>query len=192
MAGSHLAGLQGDPRKSTADGQAVRQPGKGIRSAGTDRALQERIRVRGARAQGPGGVAGEDARVRLPVSSPMSPRASASITPTSSSWIGPTPSPPTWFGSEGRAWTWGPRFEMGYMRGLGKPAFAYYDARPFYGRDEAPGRFVDRVRDHYCVCAQDPRVDGDGQSVEGIRDGRQPDDDRRAFVGRRPDFGGFR
>ena len=63
----------------------------------------------------------------------------------------------------------GTAFEMGYMRGLGKPVFAYYDARPFYGRDEAPGLLVDRVREHYAVSAEDPRVDGDGQTIEDFR-----------------------
>ena len=63
----------------------------------------------------------------------------------------------------------GTAFEMGYMRGLGKPVFAYYDARPFYGRDESPGTFADRVREHYGVSAQDPRVDGDGQTIEDFR-----------------------
>ena len=60
----------------------------------------------------------------------------------------------------------GTAFEMGYMRGLGKPVFAYYDARPFYGRDESPGTFADRVREHCGVSAEDPRVDGDGHTIE--------------------------
>lgn len=63
----------------------------------------------------------------------------------------------------------GTAFEMGYMRGLGKPVFAYYEAAPFYGREEAPGRLVDRVREHYGVSDHDPRVDVDGQSIEDFR-----------------------
>ena len=63
----------------------------------------------------------------------------------------------------------GTAFEMGYMRGLGKPVFAYYDARPFYGRDESPGTFADRVREHCGVSAQDPRVDGDGLAIEDFQ-----------------------
>ena len=63
----------------------------------------------------------------------------------------------------------GTAFEMGYMRGLGKPVFAYYDARPFYGRDESPGTFADRVREHCGVSAEDPRVDGDGQTIEDFQ-----------------------
>ena len=63
----------------------------------------------------------------------------------------------------------GTAFEMGYMRGLGKPVFAYYEAAPFYGREEAPGRLVDRVRKHYAVSDHDPRVDVDGQSIEDFQ-----------------------
>ena len=63
----------------------------------------------------------------------------------------------------------GTAFEMGYMRGLGKPVFAYYEAAPFYGREEAPGRFVDRVRKYYAVSDHDPRVDVDGQSIEDFQ-----------------------
>ena len=60
----------------------------------------------------------------------------------------------------------GTAFEMGYMRGCGKPVFAYYDAAPFYGREEAPGRYVDRVRAHCPMSPHDARVDADGQSVD--------------------------
>ena len=38
----------------------------------------------------------------------------------------------------------GTAFEMGYMRGLGKPVFAYYDAEPFYGEAEPAGLYPDR------------------------------------------------
>ena len=60
----------------------------------------------------------------------------------------------------------GTAFEMGYMRGRGKPVFAYYDAAPFYGREEAPGRYVERVRAWYPMSPHDARVDADGQSVD--------------------------
>ena len=63
----------------------------------------------------------------------------------------------------------GTAFEMGYMRGLGKPVFAYYDAAPFYGKEEAPGLLVDRVRRHYSVSDHSPRVDADGQSIEDFQ-----------------------
>ena len=60
----------------------------------------------------------------------------------------------------------GTAFEMGYVLGLGKPVFAYYDAAPFYGREEAPGTYVDRVRTHCPVSEHDPRVDADGLTVD--------------------------
>ena len=60
----------------------------------------------------------------------------------------------------------GTAFEMGYMRGLGKPVFAYYDATPFYGREEAPGLYVDRVREHGAVSVHDARVDADGHAID--------------------------
>ena len=60
----------------------------------------------------------------------------------------------------------GTAFEMGYMRGLGKPVFAYYDAAPFYGREEAPGLYVERVRTHCSVSEHAPRVDADGLTVD--------------------------
>ena len=60
----------------------------------------------------------------------------------------------------------GTAFEMGYMLGLGKPVFAYYDAALFYGREEAPGMYVDRVGTHCSVSEHDPRVDADGLTVD--------------------------
>ena len=63
----------------------------------------------------------------------------------------------------------GTAFEMGYMRGLGKPVFAYYDAAPFYGKEETPGLFVDRVRRYYSVSDHGPRTDADGQSIEDFQ-----------------------
>ena len=62
----------------------------------------------------------------------------------------------------------GTAFEMGYMRGCGKPVFAYYDAAPFYGRAETPGLYVDRVRAYFSMSPHDARVDADGQSVDGF------------------------
>ena len=60
----------------------------------------------------------------------------------------------------------GTAFEMGYVLGLGKPVFAYYDAAPFYGREETPGMYVDRVRTHCPVSEHDPCVDADGLTVD--------------------------
>ena len=60
----------------------------------------------------------------------------------------------------------GTAFEMGYMLGLRKPVFAYYDAAPFYGRAEAPGLHVERVRRFCSVSADDPRVDRDGHAID--------------------------
>ena len=60
----------------------------------------------------------------------------------------------------------GTAFEMGYMQGLGKPVFAYYDAAPFYDREEAPGLYADRVRRHCSVSADAPRVDADGHAID--------------------------
>lgn len=60
----------------------------------------------------------------------------------------------------------GTAFEMGYMRGLKKPVFAYYDALPFYGKDEAPGRYQERVATHYHVHKDDAYTDIHGQSIE--------------------------
>ncbi len=62
----------------------------------------------------------------------------------------------------------GTAFEMGYMRGLGKPVFGYYEAEPFYGNSEAPGRYLDKVGKHYRLDPKHPGVDIDGQSVESF------------------------
>lgn len=62
----------------------------------------------------------------------------------------------------------GTAFEMGYMRGLGKPVFAYYDAAPFYGREETPGQYVDRVREHGSVSTVDVRVDVNGHAIDNF------------------------
>ena len=62
----------------------------------------------------------------------------------------------------------GTAFEMGYMNAANKPVFAYYEAKPFYGKDETPGLFADRVREHYPVSKDDPYIDADGQSIENF------------------------
>lgn len=60
----------------------------------------------------------------------------------------------------------GTAFEMGYMRGLGKPVFAYYDAKPFYGEVEPPGLYADRVERHHGRHPTSPGVDIDGLAIE--------------------------
>lgn len=61
----------------------------------------------------------------------------------------------------------GTAFEMGYMAGLNKPVFAYYDAEPFYGQPEAPGLYMNRVSKYYPM-SDDPGIDAEGQSVENF------------------------
>ena len=63
----------------------------------------------------------------------------------------------------------GTAFEMGYMRGLGKPVFAYYDAVPFYGREERPGAYIDRVGNHRSMSVHDVRVDADGHAIDDFQ-----------------------
>ncbi|GGZ97450.1 hypothetical protein GCM10008090_02170 [Arenicella chitinivorans] len=63
----------------------------------------------------------------------------------------------------------GTAFEMGYMAGLNKPVFAYYDAKPFYGKNEAPGIYAERVARHYPVDADNPGKDAHGQSIEDFQ-----------------------
>ena len=63
----------------------------------------------------------------------------------------------------------GTAFEMGYMAGLNKPVFAYYDAKPFYGKDETPGIYAERVARHYPVDADNPGKDAHGQSIEDFQ-----------------------
>jgi Nucleoside 2-deoxyribosyltransferase len=60
----------------------------------------------------------------------------------------------------------GTAFEMGYMRGLNKAVFAYYDATPFYGQPESPGLYKERVVLHYPVTAEQAGNDIHGQSIE--------------------------
>ena len=62
----------------------------------------------------------------------------------------------------------GTAFEMGYMRGSGKPVFGYYDAQPFYGKNEAPGLYADKVAVHYKRDLKNPQVDINGQSIENF------------------------
>ena len=63
----------------------------------------------------------------------------------------------------------GTAFEMGYMAGLDKPVFAYYDAKPFYGKDEKPGIYSDRVAKHYPLSKEKPGHDVHGQSIENFQ-----------------------
>lgn len=63
----------------------------------------------------------------------------------------------------------GTAFEMGYMAGLDKPVFAYYDAKPFYGQDETPGLYADRVAKFYSVSKDNPGLDVHGQSIENFK-----------------------
>ena len=63
----------------------------------------------------------------------------------------------------------GTAFEMGYMNGLNKPVFAYYDAKPFYGSDEKPGLYADRIAKHYPLSKEKPGVDVHGQSIEDFK-----------------------
>ncbi|TQV86327.1 hypothetical protein FKG94_01290 [Exilibacterium tricleocarpae] len=60
----------------------------------------------------------------------------------------------------------GTAFEMGYMRGQGKPVFAYYESKPFYGRSEKPGIYADRVKQFYRVDKARSGWDIHGQSIE--------------------------
>lgn len=60
----------------------------------------------------------------------------------------------------------GTAFEMGYMRGLGKPVFAYYDAEPFYGEAEPAGLYPDRVRRLVGQSPDNSAVDVDGLLIE--------------------------
>ncbi len=63
----------------------------------------------------------------------------------------------------------GTAFEMGYMLGLDKPVFAYYDAQPFYGKGEKPGIYKDRVAKYYPLSKSKPGTDVDGQSIEDFQ-----------------------
>ena len=62
----------------------------------------------------------------------------------------------------------GTAFEMGYMRGLGKPVFAYYDAAPFYGNAVPAGLYPDRVRRFHGQHTDDASVDVDGLLIESF------------------------
>ena len=62
----------------------------------------------------------------------------------------------------------GTAFEMGYMRGAGKPVYAYYEAEPFYGESESPGVYAARVAKYYKLDPANSRADIDGQSIESF------------------------
>jgi len=62
----------------------------------------------------------------------------------------------------------GTAFEMGYMAGLNKPVFAYYESEPFYGTIEKPGLYADRVKQFYQVDPNDDHKDIYGQSIENF------------------------
>ena len=61
----------------------------------------------------------------------------------------------------------GTAFEMGYMRGLGKPIFAYYDAKPFYDEAEPVDTYETRVKTHYPV-ATNGKQDIHGLTIENF------------------------
>lgn len=63
----------------------------------------------------------------------------------------------------------GTAFEMGFMLGLNKPVFAYYDAEPFYGAKESAGLYQDRVQKLYPVSKTEPGTDAFGQSIENFQ-----------------------
>lgn len=62
----------------------------------------------------------------------------------------------------------GTAFEMGYMRGAGKPVFAYYDTIPFYGADEQAGLYAERTTKLYPLHPTDKSRDVHGQSIENF------------------------
>lgn len=62
----------------------------------------------------------------------------------------------------------GTAFEMGYMRGLNKPVFAYYDSKPFYGTEEKAGLFADRIAKFYPISTDKEGTDIHGQSIENF------------------------
>lgn len=62
----------------------------------------------------------------------------------------------------------GTAFEMGYVRALGKPVFGYYDAVAFYGAEEAPGTYRERVNFYNYTETPEDQFDKDGLEVEGF------------------------
>lgn len=63
----------------------------------------------------------------------------------------------------------GTAFEMGYMRGLKKPVYAYYDAEPFYGNKEKAGLYTDRIAKFYPISTEKEGVDIHGQAIENFQ-----------------------
>lgn len=63
----------------------------------------------------------------------------------------------------------GTAFEMGYMRGLRKPVYAYYDTEPFYGNKESAGLYADRIARFYPISADKEGVDIHGQAIENFQ-----------------------
>lgn len=63
----------------------------------------------------------------------------------------------------------GTAFEMGYMRGLNKPVFGYYESKPFYGKVEKPGIYAERAKKHYYIDKNKTGVDIHGQSIEDFQ-----------------------
>jgi len=63
----------------------------------------------------------------------------------------------------------GTAFEMGYMAGLDKPVLAYYDAKPFYGTEEKPSIYSDRVAKYYPLSKDKAGHDVHGQSIEDFQ-----------------------
>ncbi len=62
----------------------------------------------------------------------------------------------------------GTAFEMGYMSGAGKAVFAYYDAQAFYGKNESPGLYKDRVAEYWKLGEKDKSIDADGLHIENF------------------------
>jgi nucleoside 2-deoxyribosyltransferase len=62
----------------------------------------------------------------------------------------------------------GTAFEIGYIRGLKKPVFAYYETEPFYGSEEVAGLYAEKVAKFYTLNAKDPHKDVHGQSIENF------------------------
>lgn len=66
---------------------------------------------------------------------------------------------------------------MGYMRDLGKPIFAYYDAKPFYDRHGLLGRYPERVTKCRETDLANAHADIDGLIIKHF-DMSRPHDER--------------